>query len=319
MDALVKTAPGNGNVELQQRERPTIGETEVLLEIAYCGICGSDLHIFDGVHDCTPPVTLGHEFSGTVIEAGDEVSTLHVGDRAGFRRTWSPFPGVDADGGFARYMKAPAEHLWAVPDALSFEEATQFESVRPPMTIVRDMADLQAGEKVVVTGPGPIGLLVTNVASMDGAGHITVLGTDADATTRLPAALELGADKTATFCDTALTSIEDHPPDVWFETSGAAPAIEAAADYVASGGRIVVSGMGSGPYNLDMRRVARRNITIRGRWGGKNEYVEPAADAMIAGDLNVSTIISDILPLADWETGFELARSAQGIKVLLEP
>lgn len=319
MPALVKTAEGTGHVELTERPVPTPADREVLLEVAYCGICGSDLHIQEGRHPCSPPVTMGHEFSGDVVSVGQEVTSFEQGDRVAFRRPWNPFPGVDGDGGFATYMTAPADAVWRYPDGLPATAATQFETVRPPMTMVRDVAELEPGERVVVSGPGPIGLLVTNVAALDGAGNITVIGTEADADVRLPLAERLGADQTVVFDDTSLAAIAERPPDVWFETSGAAAAIEAAVDHVAPGGRVICSGLGDGPWDVDMQRVARRNLSIHGQWGGDSSYVEPAAQAMLDGDLDVEELITDIYSLSDWENAFEQARAGRVGKALLEP
>jgi 2-desacetyl-2-hydroxyethyl bacteriochlorophyllide A dehydrogenase len=317
MDALVKTVAGP--LEFTDRSRPTIGPADVLVETELCGICGSDLHIESGTHPCDPPVVIGHEFAGTVAERGDDVTHLEVGDRVGFRHSWNPFPGVDADGGFAEYMRAPAENVWTIPEELSFAEATFFEPIRVPMTMVRETAEMDPGERVVVSGPGPMGLLTANVASMDGAEHVTVLGTESDEEVRLPTAAELGADETAVFGDEALAAIAENPPSVWFETSGAAPAIEAAVEHVDSGGRVVCSGLGDGPWNVDMHRVAYDSLDIRGQWGGSDATLEGAVPAMIDGELNVSALVTDELPLSEWRTGFDRARSQDGIKILLAP
>jgi 2-desacetyl-2-hydroxyethyl bacteriochlorophyllide A dehydrogenase len=317
MDALVKTV--EGHLELQDPPRPAVGPDDVLLDIELCGICGSDLHIQSGTHPCSPPVVLGHEFSGTVAETGEQVQGFTRGDRVGFRRSWNPFPGVDADGAFAEYMRAPAANIWEIPEALSFEEATFFEPIRVPMTMVRETGEMESGERVVVSGPGPMGLLATNVACMDGAAHVTVLGTESDTETRLPAAEALGADVAAVFGDDALADIEANPPDIWLETSGAPPAIAAAVSHVSGGGRVVCSGLGDGPWNVDMARVAYENIDIRGQWGGNDATLVPATEAMTAGTLNVSDLVTDIVALADWRDGFEKARSQDGIKILVDP
>jgi len=319
MQALVKMESSPGHLELQEVPIPDIGADEVLVEIAYCGICGSDLHIEAGTHPAKTPLVIGHEFSGVVAAVGGNVTEFAPGDEVGFRRSWTPFPGVDADGGFAEYMRAPARALWHVPEGITLKAATQFETVRPPMTMVRDRAGLSGGERVVVSGPGPIGLLVTNVAKMDGASSVTVIGTGADSDVRLPMAERMGADETLVFDDSALEEIDDDPPSVWFETSGAAPAVEAAVDHVADRGTIVSSGLGDGPWNVDMRRVAYDSLQILGQWGGEDEYVEAAAEAMQSGELDVAATITDTVPLSQWREGFETARSQSGIKVLLDP
>ncbi|MCT9098046.1 zinc-binding dehydrogenase [Haloarchaeobius sp. HME9146] len=319
MKALVKTEAGEGALELRDVPIPDIGPDDIRIEVAVCGICGSDLHIEAGTHPCDPPVVLGHEFSGIVDAVGENVDTFDVGDRVGYRRPWNPFPGVGADGGFARYVRAPAANVWRLPDDISFAEATQYETVIGPMTWVRETAGLETGERVVVSGPGPIGLLVANIAKMDGASSVVVLGTDADVDVRLATAETMGADETFVFGEEALAAIEAEPPTVWFDTSGAPPAIEAAVDHVAPGGRVVCNALGDGPWNIDMRRVAYHSIQIRGRWGGDSDTLPAAVEAIQAGDLHVSDIITDTLPLTEWETAFERLREKRDIKLLLDP
>jgi threonine dehydrogenase-like Zn-dependent dehydrogenase len=188
-----------------------------------------------------------------------------------------------------------------------------------PFTLVRDVAEMAAGERVVVSGPGTIGLLTAAVAAFDDAEEVLVLGTEEDTAVRLPKAEAMGATETMVFGDEALAAIDADPPSVWFETSGAPPAIEAAVDHVAGNGRVVVSGLGDGPWDVDMRRVAYENLSILGQWGGNDKYVEPAADAMLSGDIDVAEIITDVVPLTEWRDGFDRARTQAGIKVLIDP
>lgn len=318
MRAIVKPAAG-AELALRDVPVPDVGPDEVRIDVSFCGICGSDLHIEDDAHPSSPPVVLGHEFSGVVDAVGADVEAFEPGDRVGFRHSWSPFPGVDGDGGFAEYMTAPADVLCHVPEDMTLELATLFEPVRPPLTIVRDVAELSAGETAVVSGPGPMGLLVTAAARLEEPDELRVLGTESDRERRLPLAAELGADETLVFGEESLAAIEAEPPDVWFETSGAPPAIEAAVEHVRPGGRVVCSGLGEGPWDVDMRRVAYRNLSIHGQWGGNDRYIPVAIEAMRSGTLELEGLISDVVPLAEWERGFELARSQQGIKVLLAP
>ncbi len=265
MRALMKTAPGPGNMELQDIPIPEIGDDDILMRISHCGVCGSDLHIETGIHPCDPPLAIGHEFSGVVAKTGRNVTKLNEGDAVAFWRGWSPFPGVRANGGFAEYLRAPADCIRPTPEGISQEEASQFETVMTPLALVRDTARMRKGERVVVTGPGQIGLLVANVARIDGASHITMIGGPGDEKLRLPTALEMGADEALVFSEETLEKVSENPPPIWFEASGAAPALEAAVEYVERHGRVVVSGLGDGPWNVNMRRVAYDSIKILGR------------------------------------------------------
>jgi len=320
MRALVKTAPGDGHLELRDVPIPEIGDDDVLMKVTYCGICGSDLHMETGIHICYPPVILGHEYTGVVARVGKNVKQFKEGDPVSYHRGPNPFPGVRADGGFAEYMRLPAASLWRTPEGVSPQEATQFETVIVPFALVRDMMRLRPGERVVVTGPGPVGLLTTNIARIDGASHITMLGGPGDEKVRLPKSLEVGADEALPFSPEALAQISgDRSPSCWFETSGAAPAIQAAVECVARKGRIVVSGLGHGPWNLNMARVAYDSIQILGRWGGEHKYIEESAELMRSGQFKVGALISAVMPLTEWREAFAMLRRQEAIKILLDP
>lgn len=319
MKALVKFAPGPGNLELQDIPIPEIGDDDILVKISYGGICGSDLHIEMGTHPCDPPVVICHEFSGVVARLGKNVTKFEEGDPIAFWKGWSPYPGVGADGGFAEYLRAPADCMWKTPEGISQEEATQFETIMTPMAMVRDVARMRGGERVVVSGPGQIGLLIANVARIDGASHITMIGASGDEALRLPKALEMGADEAVIFGEEALEKVKENPPSVWFEASGAAAAIEAAVECVARGGRVVSSGLGEGPWNINMQRVTYRSISILGKWGGNQSYLAESVELMLSGKLKMAETITDIMPLTQWKQAFEKARRQEGIKILLDP
>ena len=319
MKALVKFATGPGNLELQDIPIPEIGDDDILIKISYCGICGSDLHIERGIHPCDPPVAIGHEFSGVVTEVGKNVTIFKEGDRAGFARGWVPYPGVSANGGFAEYLQAPANCMCIIPEGISQEAATQFETIMTPAALVRDVAKLQKGERVVVSGPGQIGLLATNLARIDGASYITMIGAPGDTALRLPKALEMGADEAVVSSEEVFRKIDENPPSVWFEASGAAAAIQNAAEHVAKRGRVVCSGLGDGPWNINMQRVVYQSISIFGKWGGNQPYLTEGIQRMLSGELKMSATITDIMPLAEWKAAFEKARRKEGIKILLDP
>lgn len=320
MRALVKTAPGKGNLELRDLPVPDIGEDDILMQVTLCGICGSDLHMETGVHECDPPVALGHEYTGVVAKAGANVTQFHEGDPVSFFGGPHPFPGVGAHGGFAEYMRLPAGCMWRTPEGISPEEASQFETVIVPMKLVRDTVKVQPGERVVVSGPGQVGLLAANMAKLEGASHVTVLGGPGDKRLRLPKALEMGADEAAVLNGGSLAKLEGaNRSSCWIEASGAAAAIEAAVDHVAAGGRISLSGLGEGPWNVDMARVAWDNISIHGVWGGALRYIRESAELMRSGKLKVKATISAVMPLTEWQEAFAVLRRKEAVKILLDP
>ncbi len=319
MKALVKFAPGPGSLEIRDIPVPEMGDEDILVKISYCGICGSDLHIETGTHPCDPPVAIGHEFSGVVAGLGKNVTRFREGDSVAFWKGWSPYPGVSGDGGFAEYLRAPADCMWKTPEGISQEVASQFETIMTPMALVRDIARLRSGERVVVSGPGQIGLLVANIARIEGASHITMIGGPGDEVLRLPKALEMGADEALLFGEDALEKVKRNPPSVWFEASGAASAIQAAVDCVAPRGRVVLSGLGEGPWSVDMNRVTYRSLSILGKWGGNQSYLKESVELMRSGKLKMAATITHVMPLIQWQQAFQKARRKEGIKILLDP
>ena len=309
MKALRKTAPGRGNVELQDAPIPQIGPDDLLLRVSFCGVCGSDMHIEDGPHPCDPPATLGHEFSGVVAEVGDRVTGLAPGEPVAFERGWNPYPGVGSDGGFAEYMRAPAECMWRPPGGLTQESASQLETVITPMRAVRDEARVQSGDRVVVSGAGAIGLICIALSHQAGA-RVKALGTLDDEPHRFPLAARLGAEEALVFSDSALAELDQWGPRVWIDASGAAAAINAAASHVAPRGVVVAGGMGTGPWDLDVGRLTQANITLRGLWGGNTSYVREAAQLMASGELDISPLFTS-MPLSRCREAFEALRAKQ--------
>jgi threonine dehydrogenase-like Zn-dependent dehydrogenase len=116
-----------------------------------------------------------------------------------------------------------------------------------------------------------------------------------------------------------LEKVKENPPSVWFEASGAAAAIEDAVEYVARGGRVISSGLGEGPWNINMQRVTYQSISIHGKWGGNQSYLKESVELMLSGKLKMAGTITDIMPLTQWKQAFEKARRQEGIKILLDP
>lgn len=317
MKALRKTAPGAGNMELQEVPIPEIGSEDLLLKVSFCGLCGSDLHIEEGLHPHTPPVTIGHEFSGVVEAVGSGVESLVRGDRVAFRRGWSPYPGVGSDGGFAEFMRAPAASMWKTPAGVSQESASQLETVITPMRLVRDEARVISNDRVVVSGVGAIGLITIALIGLEGA-QVVALGTEDDAAHRFPLAAAMGAVETLVFGEEALDHIHAWKPTRWIDASGAAAAIEAAVAHVAPHGTVVIAGMGPGPWNVDLRRLTMDNIELRGVWGGNIDYVPEVAELMARGDLDISPLFTT-MPLTAWREAFAAMRKREVVKVLLDP
>src|SRR2546426_5682593 len=211
MKAIVKTRVGEGQVELKNWPEPSPAVDEVKLRIAYAGICGTDIHIIKNEWPCKPPVVLGHEFCGTVIEIGQGIRNYKPGDRVVasnpaqtcgicyYCRAGNPFmcgkkisAGFMIDGAFAEYLCIREERCHHLPDNVSFRQAVLGEPLSVAVHAVMERTTLHSGDLVLVSGPGCVGILVTLIAKLEGA-TVIVAGTAKDHR-RLVCAKEMGAD-----------------------------------------------------------------------------------------------------------------------------
>jgi 2-desacetyl-2-hydroxyethyl bacteriochlorophyllide A dehydrogenase len=339
MKALLKVAPKPGALELREVPPPTPRAGEVLIQIAGASICGSDLHIAQWhpmAHWTRTPVIIGHEFAGVVADTGPDVRTLHAGDavavesviscgqcpqcRAGKthvcidRRLF----GIHEPGGIAEMVVVPERLAHRLPPTLRPE----YGALAEPLTVALHAVLLQAPERedvVLVTGPGPIGLLAGLVAKAHGA-RVLIAGTAADATTRLPAARSLGLqalDPAVPLAD-ALAEAGSEAVDLVVECSGASAAINAALHVVKRGGGVTLVGMPSGAIDLDLAQALRAEITLRPSYCGTGREFEQAIDLMASGTVPPAKLLAPY-SLDDALCAFEDASAQRVVKPLIRP
>ena len=211
MKALVKYAPGDGNLQIMDVPEPPCGSNQVKVEIAFCGVCGTDLHVYHDTFRNYPPVILGHEFSGTVVEIGQDVMGVSVGERvAGLGATAVTCGhceycrsgyfifctarrgmGHGVNGAFARYVVLRPDQIYRIPPDFSLEEAAMSEPFAAAVQAVTEIADVRIGQTALISGPGPMGLLCLKLLVAQGVKTIVVGAPGDDA--RLRAALDYGA------------------------------------------------------------------------------------------------------------------------------
>jgi L-iditol 2-dehydrogenase len=224
MKALVKYAPGPGNLDVLDIEEPACGPLQVKVEIAYCGVCGTDLHVMHDTFRNYPPVILGHELAGTVVEVGRDVHGVEPGIRVTVlgatavtcgtcqycregRFIFCPNRrgmGHGVDGAFARYVVVRPDQLYRIPDHFTLEEAAISEPFAAAIQAVTEVTQVRIGEIALVSGPGPIGLLCLKLLVAEGVRTI-VAGASGDEM-RLEAARAFGATRTV---DTSQESLAD--------------------------------------------------------------------------------------------------------------
>ena len=344
MLGLFKTAKGQGNMELREAPVPEPKANEVLLEIKAAGICGTDIHIKHDNFPYWPPVIMGHEFSGQIIETGSEVETFKVGDRVvgephtkacgkcELCRTGNiqicaqkRSPGWGIDGAFARYLTMPEHLLHSIPENLSYEDAA---FVEPAANVVQDVLErgqIVANDTVVVIGPGPIGLVALMAAKAAGAGKLIVVGTKADEAMRLPIAEDIGVDAVILADQQdAVAEVQKitngRGADLVVEASGAAPAIAGAVGMVRRLGRISQIGLtGKDQISFPWDAAAWKVCTIIFNLSTAYSCWDRTIGLMADGKIDASKIITHKLPLEEWEKAFELVETMQGMKVLLIP
>lgn len=342
MLALQKVARGIGFVELREVPEPEPGPGQVVLEVAYAGICGTDIHIYDDEFITEPPVTMGHEVSGIVAKVGPGVTRAKPGDqvvtetyfsicgecihcRAGLPNlcTRRKSIGSRVNGGFARYVLVPELNLHLLPDGVSLKAAALVEPLGCCINGV-NLAGVRAGEVAVVSGPGTIGLLTMQLCKASGA-YTVVLGTSADAA-RLQKARELGADLALDVqaegdrLDAIMADLTGgYGADVVFECAGAAPSVAQCLRLVRRKGRYGQVGLAGKPVTFDLDQVCYKELVVTGSNATVPWVWERALELAARGQVQMEPLVSDVFPLSRWEEAFQRFRSRQGFKIMLTP
>ena len=342
MRAFVKTGSQPGEAEVRDVPVARPGPGEVLLRVASCGICGSDLHAFRsdaGFEWIRPPITLGHEFSGTVEEVGPDVTQVGLGERvvavaiqgcgkcdacrAGSTQLCPDREavGLSRDGGMAEYALMPEEHLVPVPEGLDLTVAALGEPLSVAVHAVDVRADIKPGQYVVVSGPGPIGGFCGMLARLRGA-EVLLTGVEQDAEARLPASERAGL-QTANLSEMSLEehlrrSFGNRRPDVRIESSGSVRALSSALEYVRPGGTIVVVGLYAEEMSFSPTAAVRRELSLLFSYSCNYADYEGALDLLGSGALDPSPLLSTY-PLEDAPEAFEAVGGGRTVKAVLVP
>ncbi|NOJ60683.1 L-threonine 3-dehydrogenase [Arthrobacter sp. 260] len=343
MKALYKSGPQPG-FELIDRPEPTPGLGEVKIRVMTTGICGTDLHIESwdqwAASTISAPLIPGHEFYGEVVELGSGVRDVKVGDRvsgeghivcgtcrncrAGRRqiciRTASV--GVQRDGAFAEFVVIPEPNVWVHPAGITPELGAIFD---PFGNAVHTALSFPlVGEDVLITGAGPIGLMAAAVARHAGARYIAV--TDVFQP-RLDLALTVGADLAVNVATTRIADAQRQLGmregfDVGMEMSGHPTALPEMIDNMNHGGRIAMLGLPSADITIDWAKVVTHMLTLKGIYGREMFETWYAMSAMLQSNpvlqQAISSVVTDILPAAAWQQGFNTARNGASGKVVLD-
>ena len=326
--AVVKSV---GEVGVETVDDPTPGPGEVVIEVAACGLCGTDLHILQGEFAPTLPVIPGHEFAGTIIAVGPGALDVNEGDRVAVdpslychechycRRgrnnlclRWGAI-GVTTAGGAAEYVAVPAANCVRLPDHVDTRDAALIE---PLSCAVRgyDVLSSQLGAHVLIYGAGTMGLMMLRLAQRVGATSIDVVDLNTD---RLEIARGLGVTN-------AETTPEGMEPrfgwDLVIDATGNAKAIQDGLGRVAPGGTFLQFGVAdyAARATIDPYRIYNKEITITGSMAVLHSY-ERAADLFATGVLDPSLFITDRVPLEQYADAIEAFKSGAGLKTQVVP
>jgi len=342
--ALVKYAPGPGNVDIREVPMPTVGADDLLIKVKYCGVCGTDLHIEADEFPNDPPVIMGHEYCGTVVEVGSlardrwavgdrVVGELHTGACGACALCLAGKPhicdgkralGSRRDGAFAQYLSLPAWLAHPIPDGVSWEVAGVTEPFAISAHCLVERGQLREGQSVLITGSATMGLMGTIWASRLGAGTVVVSGTSQDEPERFALARALGAMHTVNvetedLCDVVMTATQGLGVDVWIECSGSPSAVRDGISLVKKTGKGVLIGlMGQESITVPWNALLYKEMDLFACFSSPPSSWELALAAEVDEAGKLGQLVTAILPLHRWREGFAMARAGQAVKILID-
>lgn len=339
MHALVKRHSKPG-LWLEEVEAPQFNDNEVLIRISKTAICGTDLHIYKwdawSQQHIPVPMVVGHEFVGTIAQVGKLVKGLKVGDRVsgeghivcgtcrncrGGLQHLCPYTkgiGVNIPGAFAEYLALPATNVFPLPDSVSDEVASMFDPFGNAMHTA--LSYDCAGEDVLITGAGPIGIMCAHIVRHLGARHVVI--TDINPY-RLELAKQVKNITTVNVQEHSLQAIMDNLKmkegfDVGLEISGNQQAFNDMVDTMLNGGKIAMLGLYPGEITMDMNKAIFKGLELRGIYGRKMYETWYKMVTLLESGLDVSRVITHELPYQDYDQGFQHMLAGRCGKVILD-
>ncbi len=325
-----------GHVEMQERRVPTPSPDEVLVKVTAVGVCGSDVHFFHegrlGDWVVEEPLVLGHESGGVIVAVGSDVSPERIGERVSIEpqhpsttsaetlrgdynldphMRFYAVPGTD--GAFQEYVTIQSHFAFAIPDSVSDWAAALLEPLSVAVATGRKAA-FSVGDRVLITGAGPVGLAVAQVARASGAAEVLVSDISGS---RRSAALRFGA-TTALDPITDADAIRAAGADSFVDASGAAAAVRSGIDALRPGGRAVLVGMGLPELALPITHIQNKELVLTGVFRYANTW--PAAIALVAsGQVDLDGMVTGTFSLDRVEDALGSTTGPDTIKSVVEP
>jgi L-iditol 2-dehydrogenase len=340
MRALIKHAPGAGHVSIGEMPEPSCSEGRVKILVRFCGVCGTDLHVLHDTFPNYPPVILGHEFSGVVVETGRGVTKVAPGDgvtvfpasavicgkcpycRSGnflFCPTRRGM-GHGVNGAFTRYAVVREDQVYKLPEGSTFEEAALSEPFAAATHAVCEVTRPQAGDVVLLSGPGPIGLMCLKLLVTMGI-HTIVAGLAADAA-RLDCARRIGAARVVQVESEDVIEVVRQTTggagtDIAIEAAGSAASLRNCLEAVRPMGRITQAGIFGQEIETPLDRLFHKQLELSGSVGYTPRTWDRVMSIYVQGKVRLCDLISDVFPLSEWEQAFDACASKRGLKVLI--
>ncbi|RLS33151.1 MAG: Zn-dependent alcohol dehydrogenase [Planctomycetaceae bacterium] len=336
--AVVNFSSSPHSVELRNIPIPDFHDEDVLLEVANVGVCGSDLHQWTGDHSwqVNYPVVLGHEFAGRIFKCGKSVRGWKDGDRVvsetaaiidpnnplSRRGLYNLDPtrkgfGYGVDGAMTRYVKVPSRILHSVPDSIPFEQACLTEPCCVAFNATIRNARIEPGDRIVVLGPGTIGILCAAMARLAGA-QVALVGLDRDKG-RLEIARAYGCDIVIGDASEWANTRDGLGADGVIDAAGVSVTLKTAIDLVRPAGWISKVGWGRDPLNFSLDALVQKNVTLQGSYSHNWPIWERVLALMSSGQLDVKPILGGVWPIAKWHDAFEAMHRGDVVKSVLKP
>lgn len=340
MKALVKKSAGIGNIELMEVPEPTPKPTEVKIEVKAAAICGTDIHIFYDEYPNCPPVILGHEMAGIVVEVGKDVKKVKLGDRVTsetFKYTCGTCyfcqigqialcpkrlsMGVHVDGAFTKYLIQREESIHILPDNVEFSAGALSEPLATAVHSTYERANILPGDTVMISGPGPIGLLCLQAVKNLNA-TVVLCGVTKDEN-RLAFGKKLGADYTINVEKDSLNLIQDLTNglgvDTAIECAGVKASLDQCINLVRKGGQLIKVGLYGRNVEINIDQTVIKELNIKPSFTYRHETWERALKLLKEDKIKTAPLVSGKFPIKEWEKAFEAVKANKGYKYLIIP
>ncbi|MEK6648898.1 MAG: zinc-binding dehydrogenase [Actinomycetota bacterium] len=326
------------SVELREVDRPVAGDDDVIMQVEAVSVCGSDLHQWSGSQSwpVNYPVVLGHEFGGHIVELGKNVKSWAQGDRvvsetAAEVDMSSPMSrsgrynldpnrkgfGYGVNGGMTRFVKVPARCLHRIPESVSFEHAAMTEPCAVAYSAVIAPGNIRPGDRIIVLGPGPIGILCAAMARLAGA-EVAVVGLERDRA-RLQAGLAYGCEIIIGDATEWALAVDGLGADGVVDAAGVSATLKMALSLVRPAGWIAKVGWGPQPLDFSLDPLVQKNVTLQGSFSHNWPMWERVLRMLGTGRLDIAPVLGGVWPIQEWQSAFEKMHSGEILKSVLKP